>query len=104
MKYQIVDSISGKPYKVKFINQSVGYKHYSMRFCSGIKFYFDDVKITYVGYFNNLDKSKKELKQELLKHNYNFNYYKNAKVIIGGINLVDKCFKKIIRKRRFVLY
>lgn len=101
MKHQIVDTICAKPYKVKFMVQSVGYRNSSMRFCSGIYLYFNEgkkLKLTFAHYFSVPSKKhKKAINNEFIKKQLDIKYYKNSKVIISGL---ESYRKSIIDKKR----
>lgn len=100
IKQQNVSKITGKPYKIKFLNQALGGIKYrrAIRFCSGIKLYFNEsrhLKLTYVGYMRFLNKEERnKIKEKLMSKSLELEYYKNSKIITYGEEPIDKAIKR----------
>lgn len=98
IKVQNIDYINGKPYKVKILKTSVGYKHSVHKFCCGVKLYFKDPKkINLVfAYYFEMPSLKKQttIKEVLTNRNYELAYYKNSKVIVKGMETVRRKLRK----------
>lgn len=105
MKTQSVESIKGKPYKVKLDVNTLNIRYSIIaRFCSGIKLYFyhnnKRIKLYFAHHFNvPTYKQKKEIMTEIINKELNLKYYKKSKMIIGGLESYRKRIKRIIDKK-----
>lgn len=95
IKNQMVDSIKGKPYKIKFITEDIRGKGRQTKFNSGIKLYFNDngknIRLILAQYFNYINKDdKKKLINEFMKKDLELKYYINSKVIVSGAEALVK--------------
>jgi hypothetical protein len=96
IKNQMVDKVKGKPYKIKFVTESIRGNRHVVKYNSGIKIFFNNDKkliLILAYYFPDIDKDKKnKIINELMKKELDLRYYINSKVIVSGA----ESYKKII--------
>lgn len=97
-----ISEISGKPYKVKFIFSTVGVKYPRvLNFGSGFILYFNTntkKKLKYITYFSSPTRiQKKEVKKEIMKKQFEINYYTNSNYICNELKDIKKIIKRKLR-------
>lgn len=97
---QNVLELTGKPYKVKLMTSSVGYRHNVYKFGFGVKLYFKNgkkIKLKFAHYFDYPNrKQAQSIKEEILKKNFELKYYKKSKYIVFGAEIIRKIIKRKI--------